>query len=81
MTTEATNLTTKGVTTMNTTRVWNLGYLAEMIGDADESQAAAMRDLLVDADLLTWTSDRDGGTLADVSDDVWVTLAKTAITG
>jgi hypothetical protein len=58
-----------------TTRVWNLGYLAEMMGDdATDTEATAMRDLLVGYDLLAWMSDKDGGTLADIDEQVWLQL-------
>lgn len=52
-------------------RVHNLGYLAEMMGDATDADAAVMRDALIAAGCLDWTSDADGGWFAG-TDRAWM---------
>jgi len=62
------------------TRVWNLGYLAEMMGeDTDETAAKAMRDLLIAINRLYWRSDDNGGELYEVDDETWDRLLTEAV--
>lgn len=62
------------------TRIRSIGYLAEMMGsETTSAEAVAMRDLLIDADMLDWTHDTTGGTLYDISDADWDTYVAAAI--
>jgi hypothetical protein len=69
----ATTPNTTGGNTMNTTKIHNLTYLAEMMGDeTTEQEAEAMRDLLVERNLLEWIGDY--GIMVDIDDDEWFSL-------
>jgi hypothetical protein len=65
-------------------RVNDLNDLRDMMdggSGVSHDEAAIMRDLLIERSLLTWTSDRDGGQLADedyLPDDLWVDLLEQA---
>lgn len=62
------------------TRIRSIGDLAEMMGsETTTAEAEAMRDLLIDADMLDWTHDTSGGTLNDISDADWDTYLAAAI--
>lgn len=62
------------------TRIRSIDDLAEMMGsETTVAEAVAMRDLLIDADILDWTHDTVGGTLNDISDADWNTHLAAAI--
>lgn len=62
-------------TTTITTRIWHLSDLAHMAGsDTTHAEAEAFRDLLIERDFLSWTSDRDGGALTCTDDEFYQAL-------
>lgn len=64
------------MTNETTTRVHHLSDLAYMAGsETTDSEAEALRDLLIERDLLVWTSDRDGGTLTCTDDEFYQALS------
>lgn len=61
-------------------RIPHLRHLVEMISDeATFDDGEALRDILVDFDLLDWEGDDRGGYIAEIDDRLWSTLVGKAL--